>query len=58
MPNFKARRGKIGKTNVKLKFPIFYFLIQFFLRFERTVVKVQWEIPVVEKKSTPGGFWP
>ena len=31
MPNFRARRGKIGKTNVKRIFSIFYFLIWFFL---------------------------
>ena len=31
MPNFRARRGKIGKTNVNLNFSIFYFFNLTFL---------------------------
>ena len=33
MPDFRARRGKIGKTNVKLIFPIFYLF-----KFESTLI--------------------
>ena len=34
MQNFRARRAKLRKTNVKLKFSIFYVLI-FFFKFDR-----------------------
>jgi len=38
MPNFRARREKIRKTNVKHSFSIFYFSNLIFLKFERRVI--------------------
>ena len=38
MQNFRARREKLRKTNVKLKFHIFYVFLFDFLKFERRVM--------------------
>ena len=38
MPNFGARRGKVGKTNVKLVFSIFYAFLFDFFNFEPRVI--------------------